>query len=155
MNSIWLPALGVSVCTCHFFGNEHFFEIHLLPGQPQGIAPTVFILSMLKTIEHVSFLDNFVLPFQNSSFQTIILHMRLQVLQDGFGNATGIFVPLSDWNTITEKHEDLKALVQLEPSPKKKLSELAGTLSHETAKAMLDYVAESRNEWEERLSKQF
>lgn len=33
---------------------------------------------------------------------------------------------------------------------KKKLSELAGTLSHKTAEAMLKYVEESRSEWVER-----
>ena len=56
---------------------------------------------------------------------------------------------------ITQKYEDLKALVTIEPAPKKKLSELAGALSKETAKAMLNYVAESRQEWDERLKKQF
>jgi len=35
-----------------------------------------------------------------------------------------------------------------------KLSELAGTLSSETAKSMQEYVTESRNEWENRLSNQ-
>lgn len=81
--------------------------------------------------------------------------MSLQVIQDGFGQNTGIFVPINDWNTIIQKHEDLKALVNIEPVAKKKLSELAGKLSQETAQAMQKYVAESRNEWEERLNKQF
>ena len=81
--------------------------------------------------------------------------MSLQVIQDGFGQNTGIFVPINDWNTIIQKHEDLKALVNIEPVAKKKLSELAGKLSHETAQAMQKYVVESRNEWEERLNKQF
>jgi len=83
-----------------------------------------------------------------------IKKMRLQVIQDGYGQNTGVFVPINDWNTIVEKHKDLKALVNLE-RPKKKLSELAGKLSHETAEAMQQHVAESRNEWEERLNKQF
>ncbi|TAG91274.1 MAG: hypothetical protein EAZ20_03405 [Bacteroidetes bacterium] len=74
--------------------------------------------------------------------------MRLQVIQDGYGANTGIFVPMNDWNTIIQKHEDLKDLVNIEPSPKKKLSELAGKLSAETADAMQKYVEESRNEWE-------
>jgi hypothetical protein len=81
--------------------------------------------------------------------------MSLQVIKDGFGQNTGIFVPINDWNTIIQKHEDLKALVNIEPVAKKKLSELAGKLSHETAQAMQKYVVESRNEWEERLNKQF
>ena len=81
--------------------------------------------------------------------------MRLQVIQDGYGKNTGVFIPMNDWNVIVQKHEDLKTLVNIEPVAKKKLSELAGTLSHETAEAMQKYVVESRNEWEERLKKQF
>jgi len=81
--------------------------------------------------------------------------MSLQVIKDGFGKNTGVFIPMSDWDIITQKHEDLRDLVPLDPRPKKKLSELAGTLSHETAKAMLKHVEESRNEWDERLKKQF
>lgn len=81
--------------------------------------------------------------------------MGLQVIQDGHGQNAGIFIPINDWNTIVQKHEDLKALVNIEPAPKRKLSDLAGKISHETAEAMLKYVAESRKEWEERLNKQF
>ena len=81
--------------------------------------------------------------------------MRLQVIQDGHGKNTGVFIPINDWHTIVQKHEDLKALVNIEPEPRKKLSGLAGKLSHETAAAMQAYVAESRNEWEERLNGQF
>lgn len=81
--------------------------------------------------------------------------MGLQVIKDGYGNNTGIFVPITDWDTITQKHQDLKKLVNIEPIPKKKLSQLAGSLSKETGKAMLKDVEESRNEWEERLNKQF
>ncbi len=81
--------------------------------------------------------------------------MRLQVIQDAYGQNTGIFIPINDWNTIVKKHEDLKILVNINPALKKKLSELAGKLSHETAEAMQKYVAESRNEWDDRLNKQF
>ncbi len=80
--------------------------------------------------------------------------MSLQVIKDGYGNNTGIFVPITDWDTITQKHQDLKELVNIEPAPKKKLSQLAGSLSKETAEAMLKDVEKSRNEWEERLNKQ-
>jgi len=81
--------------------------------------------------------------------------MKLQVIKDGNGKNTGVFVPINDWNEIVEKHQDLKNLVDIKAEPKKKLSQLAGKLSHETAEAMQKYVAESRNEWEERLNKQF
>ena len=81
--------------------------------------------------------------------------MRLQIIQDAQGQNTGVFVPINDWQTIIQKHQDLKTLVNIESTPKKKLSELAGTLSTETASAMQASVEESRNEWEERLNKQF
>ena len=81
--------------------------------------------------------------------------MRLQVIQDGHGQNTGIFIPINDWNTIVQKHEDLKNLVNINSTPKKKLSELAGTLSHQTTEELHKYIAEGRNEWEERLKKQF
>lgn len=58
--------------------------------------------------------------------------MRLQVIQDGYGNNTGVFVPINDWNEIVQKHHDLKILVNIEPAIKPKLSDLAGKLSHET-----------------------
>jgi len=51
-------------------------------------------------------------------------------------------------NTPYELNEDAHL-------PKKKLSGLAGKLSHETAEALQKYVAESRTEWEERIDKQF
>ena len=81
--------------------------------------------------------------------------MSLQLIKDGNGKNTGVFIPMSDWDIITQTHEDLKGLVSIEPVPKKKLSELAGTLSKETAEVMLKYVEESRNEWEQRQKKQF
>jgi hypothetical protein len=82
--------------------------------------------------------------------------MQLQIIKDGYGNNTGVFVPMSDWNTLIQKHEDLRALVPMEPvAPKKKLSDLAGKLSKETADAMQQEIDESRNDWEERLKKQF
>jgi hypothetical protein len=81
--------------------------------------------------------------------------MRLQLIQDGYGKNTGVFVPINDWNIIIQKHEDLKNLIDIDPSPKKKLSELAGKLSNATAEEMQKYIAESRNEWEERLKNQF
>ena len=81
--------------------------------------------------------------------------MRLQIIQDEHGQNTGVFIPINDWNTIVKKHNDLKELINIEPTAKRKLSELVGKLSHETAQAMQKHVAESRNAWEDRLSKQF
>ena len=81
--------------------------------------------------------------------------MRLQIIQDGYGQNTGIFIPINDWLTIIQKYHELKALVNIEPVPKKKLSQLAGKLSNETADALHKYVVDSRSDWEERIQKQF
>ena len=80
--------------------------------------------------------------------------MKLQVLQDAFGNNTGVYIPMNDWIIISQKHQDLKELVTI-PKAKRKISELAGLLSTETANTMLKEVEESRKNWEQRLSKQF
>ena len=79
--------------------------------------------------------------------------MSLQVIKDGSGKNMGVFIPMVEWEEITRKHDDLKDMIPAEPRPKRKLSELAGTLSHATADEMLNYVKDSRNEWEERLKK--
>ncbi len=79
--------------------------------------------------------------------------MQLQVLKDSFGRNTGVFIPMEDWNIISQKHEDLKALVNITKT-KKKISDLVGALSDETANAMLKEVKEGREDWERRLQKQ-
>jgi len=81
--------------------------------------------------------------------------MSLQIIQDGYGKDTGVFVPINDWNEIVKKHEDLKALVNLSPIIPKRLSDLAGKWAAETAEAMQKHVEQSRIEWEERLNNQF
>lgn len=78
--------------------------------------------------------------------------MNLQIVQDSNGQNTGVFVPINDWNEIILKHQDLKTLVTFEQTNKMKLSELIGSLSNETAESMKNYVADSRNDWEYRLS---
>jgi hypothetical protein len=80
--------------------------------------------------------------------------MRLQLIQDGQGQYTGVFVPINDWNEIVQKHEDLKMLVNIEPIIKKKLSDLVGKLSHKTADDMQKHVSDSRKDWDDRLNKQ-
>jgi hypothetical protein len=82
--------------------------------------------------------------------------MSVQLIKDGNGDSTGVFIPMSDWEIITLKHQDLKELVQTDPIAKKiNLTELKGCLSDETASEMQKYVTESRLEWEARLAKQF
>ena len=80
--------------------------------------------------------------------------MRLQIIQEGYCQNTGVFVPINDWLIIIQKYHDLKALSNIELQPKIKLSQLAGKLSNQAADALKKYVAEGRQEWEERLNKQ-
>jgi hypothetical protein len=80
--------------------------------------------------------------------------MKLQVLKDGFGNNTGVYIPMNDWNIISQKHQDLKDLVNI-PKAKIKISELAGLLSSETANEILKETEDSRENWEDRINKQF
>ncbi len=80
--------------------------------------------------------------------------MPLQYITDNTGAHTAVVIPINEWEKLTCKHEDLKTLEAAPPKPKVKLSDYAGKLSQETAEAMLNYVAESRNEWDERLNKQ-
>jgi hypothetical protein len=80
--------------------------------------------------------------------------MPLQYITDAAGEHTAVLIPITEWELITRKHEDLKSLETVAAKPKVKLSDLAGKLSYETAEAMLNYVQEGRNEWEERLKKQ-
>ncbi len=71
----------------------------------------------------------------------------LQVIKDAERNSTGVFIPISDWNSLTQKHSDLQQLIPTEaPVSKTRLSDLAGTLPRETAEEMLKYVEESRRE---------
>ena len=81
--------------------------------------------------------------------------MPLQYVTDASGNQTAVMIPIDEWELLTQKHEDLKGLEAMPVKPKIKLSGLAGKLSEETTNAMLSYVEESRNDWDERLKKQF
>ncbi len=81
--------------------------------------------------------------------------MPLQYVTDASGNQTAVMIPIDEWELLTKKHGDLKELETAPVKPKTKLSRLAGKLSEETANAMLNYVEEGRNDWEERLKKQF
>ncbi len=80
--------------------------------------------------------------------------MPLQYLTDITGAHTAVVIPINEWEKLTRKHEDLKSLEADPIKPKVKLSDYAGKLSNETADEMLNYVAESRNEWNERPNKQ-
>jgi hypothetical protein len=75
--------------------------------------------------------------------------MRLQIIQDSSGKATGIFIPIKDWKQIKKKHKDLASLEYIEPSKEQLLSEIKeaihelnliekGKLKARPVKALLD-----------------
>ncbi len=47
--------------------------------------------------------------------------MKLQVLQDNFGNQTGVYVPMEDWNLIKDNYPDIETLEQELPQWEKDL----------------------------------
>ena len=79
--------------------------------------------------------------------------MKIQVLQDGSGNNTGVYIPMNDWKIISQKHLELNDLIDI-PKNKKKISALVGQLSNETAAEMIKDFEQSRKSWEIRLNKQ-
>lgn len=75
--------------------------------------------------------------------------MRLQVIQDSKGKATGVFIPINEWKELKKKHKDLEMLEYIEPTKEQILQELKqavtelklieqGKLKARPAKALLD-----------------
>lgn len=43
-------------------------------------------------------------------------NMRLQIIQDGEGKATGVFIPINQWKKLKRQYKDLEKLEQSEPT---------------------------------------
>lgn len=50
--------------------------------------------------------------------------MRLQVIQDSKGKATGVYIPINEWNELKKQYRDLEALEYEEPTKEQILQEL-------------------------------
>lgn len=50
--------------------------------------------------------------------------MKLQVIKDSKGNATGVYIPINEWKKLTKQHQDLEALEHTEPTKVQILQEL-------------------------------
>jgi competence protein ComGF len=50
--------------------------------------------------------------------------MKVQVIEDSQGKATGVFIPISDWITLKKKYKDLEALEEGETSKEQMLNDL-------------------------------
>ena len=75
--------------------------------------------------------------------------MKLQVIQDGKGKTTGVYIPISKWKELKKQYRDLEYLEDEEPSKEQVLRELKeavnelrlieqGKLKARPAKELLD-----------------
>lgn len=82
--------------------------------------------------------------------------MPLQYLKDKHNKTTAVVIPIREWEKIIETHEDINLILQPQTHlSKKTMKDFRGCISDETANALLEHVMQSRDEWEERLNKQF
>ena len=54
--------------------------------------------------------------------------MGLQIIQDGKGKASGVYIPMSDWKKLKKKHKDLETLEYESPSREQLLQEIREAL---------------------------
>lgn len=75
--------------------------------------------------------------------------MRLQIIQDSKGKATGVYIPISEWEELNKQYKNLEALEYEEPTKEQILQELKeavnelklveqGKLKARPAKELLD-----------------
>lgn len=50
--------------------------------------------------------------------------MRLQIIQDSKGKATGVYIPIKEWKELKKRYQDLEELEYKEPTKKQILQEL-------------------------------
>ena len=50
--------------------------------------------------------------------------MKLQVIQDSKGNATGVYIPMNEWQKLKKQYKDLEIMEYKEPTKEQILQEL-------------------------------
>ncbi len=50
--------------------------------------------------------------------------MKLQVIQDSKGKATGVYIPINEWKELKKQYKDLEALEYEEPTKEQILKEI-------------------------------
>jgi hypothetical protein len=55
--------------------------------------------------------------------------MSLQIIEDGKGRATGVFIPISQWRRLKKQYKDLETLEYQEPSKEQLLQEMQEAVS--------------------------
>ena len=75
--------------------------------------------------------------------------MKLQIIQDGSGNTTGVYIPINEWKALKKQYKNLQELEYVEPNREQLLEELKeaviqlaliekGKLKSRPAKALLN-----------------
>ena len=75
--------------------------------------------------------------------------MPLLYLKDNHNNTTAVVIPISDWEKITQAHQDINLMLQskTEVTKRMKPSDYRGCISSETADKLNAHIEQSRNEW--------
>lgn len=75
--------------------------------------------------------------------------MPLQYLKDKNNNTTAVVIPISDWEKITQAHQDINLLLQTKKEAPKNMkpSDYRGCISSETADKLNAHIEQSRYEW--------
>ena len=50
--------------------------------------------------------------------------MKLQVIQDSKGKATGVYIPINEWKELKKQYHDLESLEYVDPTKEQILKEL-------------------------------
>jgi heme oxygenase len=77
------------------------------------------------------------------------MNMKLQIIQDSEGKATGVYIPIREWKELKKQYKDLEALEYEEPTKEQILQEIKeavnelklveqGKLKARPAKELLD-----------------
>jgi len=75
--------------------------------------------------------------------------MPLQYISDNAGNHTAVLIPITEWELLTRKHEDLKQReLPQKNATAKKASDYAGTMPADIAKAFNKHIEDERNQWD-------
>jgi hypothetical protein len=75
--------------------------------------------------------------------------MPLQYVSDASGNHTAVLIPITEWELLTRKHADLRALeLPQNPLKNKNPSDYAGSMPRQVAETFIRYVEEERNHWD-------
>jgi hypothetical protein len=75
--------------------------------------------------------------------------MPLQYISDSAGNHTAVLIPITEWELLTRKHEDLKQMeLPKKETPIKKASDFAGTMPADIARAFNKDIEDARKNWD-------